>query len=173
MVNGEKNLESYLSKSRCGVQCDIILRPMTEVDLEQVVGIEILAFPHPWTEEHFRDELRSPYGFPFVAVDDLGVVAGYLCPALLLDEGEILDVAVNGAFRNRGIGRLLVESALDFFRERGANRVYLEVRVSNQSAISLYRSLGFRDAGCRKRYYENGEDALLMEISFNGAAYAV
>jgi [ribosomal protein S18]-alanine N-acetyltransferase len=146
---------------------------MTEGDLEQVVAIEEKSFSRPWTPEQFRDELRSPYAFPRVAVTPSGGVAGYLCPSLLLDEGEILDVAVSGEFRGKGIGRLLVLDALEFFRERGALRVYLEVRVSNQAAISLYRSLGFRDAGCRKRYYENGEDALLMDIILNGVSHAV
>ncbi len=146
---------------------------MTERDLEQVVAIENQSFPHPWTLEHFREELCSPHGFPLVAEADRGGVAGYLCPSLILDEGEILDVAVSGDFRGKGIGRLLVASTLEFFREQGVMRVFLEVRVSNQAAISLYRSLGFREAGCRKRYYENGEDALLMDFIINGVEHAV
>jgi ribosomal-protein-alanine N-acetyltransferase len=93
-------------------------------------------------------------------------VAGYLCPSLILDEGEILDVAVRDNCRSLGIGRLLVTTALTLFRERAVQLVYLEVRISNQAAISLYRSLGFRESGRRTRYYENGEDALLMEIFF-------
>ncbi len=156
-----------------GPRSPVSLRPMTSADLEQVVGIENQSFSHPWTLEHFRGELNSPHAFPYVAVTSPGVVAGYLCPRLLLDEGEILDVAVSGEFRGQGIGRLLVESALTLFRERGAVRIYLEVRVSNQTAISLYHSFGFRESGCRKRYYENGEDALLMDFIFNGVSHAV
>ena len=99
-----------------------------------------------------------------MAVPSAGKIAGYLCPSLVLDEGEILDVAVVADYRGLGIGRLLVTTALRVFQERGALRVYLEVRTSNQAAISLYQALGFRETGRRKRYYENGEDALLMDI---------
>lgn len=137
---------------------------MTADDLAQVVVIEQHSFPHPWTIEHFRDELCSPRAFPLVAVPSAGKIAGYLCPSLVLDEGEILDVAVVADYRGLGIGRLLVTTALRVFQERGALRVYLEVRTSNQAAISLYQALGFRETGRRKRYYENGEDALLMDI---------
>jgi ribosomal-protein-alanine N-acetyltransferase len=143
---------------------DIAMRPMTLEDLEQVVDIEQTSFPRPWTKDHFRDELDSPNTFPLVAVASDGRVAGYLCPSQVLDEGEILDVAVRDDFRGQGIGRLLVTEALRLFREQGAQRVWLEVRTSNQAAISLYRALGFRQTGLRERYYENGEDALLMDI---------
>jgi ribosomal-protein-alanine N-acetyltransferase len=140
---------------------------MNEGDLLQVVAIEQQSFPHPWTVEHFRDELFSSHAFPLSAVIGNGIITGYLCPSLVLDEGEILDVAVHDDCRGLGIGRLLVEETLRLFRERGASRVFLEVRVSNEAAISLYRSLGFRESGRRTRYYENGEDALLMDISFD------
>ena len=150
MVNGEK--------------VELVIRPMTAEDLDQVVAIEEHSFPHPWTSEHFRDELQSPHCFPLIALTAEGKIAGYLCPSLVVDEGEILDVAVRGDCRGLGIGRLLVTAALRVFKERGCQRVYLEVRTSNQAAISLYLALGFREAGCRKRYYENGEDALLMDI---------
>ena len=145
----------------------ITIRPMTEGDLTQVVAIEQHSFPHPWTIEHFRDELRSPHAYPLVAATADGVIAGYLCPSLVLDEGEILDVAVREEYRGRGIGRLLTETALKGLRERGALRVSLEVRTSNEAAIALYRHLGFTVTGRRKRYYENGEDALLMDINYD------
>lgn len=151
----------------------VFLRPMTEGDLDQVVAIEQRSFPLPWTREQFLDELRSSHSFPLVAVAYDGVVAGYLCPSQVLDEGEILDVAVAEEFQGQGVGRLLVESALASFRERGVLRIFLEVRVSNQPAISLYQNLGFQKAGYRKRYYENGEDALLMDFSINGVEHAI
>ena len=136
---------------------------MTPADLDRVVAIEVDSFPSPWTPAHFLDELNAPNAFPLVAVAAEGGIAGYLCPSLVLDEGEILDVAVRGDCRGLGIGRLLVTEALRLFRERGADRVFLEVRLSNEAAISLYRALGFHECGQRHRYYENGEDALLME----------
>ncbi|HOP41586.1 MAG TPA: GNAT family N-acetyltransferase, partial [Geobacteraceae bacterium] len=67
----------------------------------------------------------------------------------------------------KGIGKLLVLAALEEFRKRGASFVALEVRPSNAAAIALYRHVGFVATGRRKRYYENGEDAILMSIEMN------
>ena len=144
----------------------ITVCPMTESDLDQVLAIESASFPHPWSKTHFLDELNSPYAFPLVALNQEGAVIGYICPMLLLDEGHILDVAVRTDQRGRGLGKLLVERVLDECRDRGAAFVSLEVRPSNTAAISLYRLLGFVETGRRKRYYEDGEDALLMEYIY-------
>lgn len=144
---------------------EIVICPMTEADLDAVLEIEQACFPRPWTREHFSYEVNTPARFPMVALVD-GYLAGYICPMLVLDEGHILDVAVSPLMRGRGIGRLLVERALLDCRERGASFVSLEVRCSNVSAISLYRALGFVETGIRKRYYENGEDAVLMEYLY-------
>ncbi len=145
---------------------DISVCSMTERDLEQVLAIENDAFPRPWTRDHFLDELRSPHSFPLVALGRDGVVLGYICPMQILDEGHILDVAVRKDFCGKGIGRLLVETSLRMCREKGSDFVSLEVRPSNVAAISLYRRLGFSEVGRRKGYYENGEDALLMQYLF-------
>lgn len=146
---------------------EIFVCPMSERDLEQVLAIENAAFPLPWTENHFLDELRSPHSFPLVALGQNGLVLGYICPMHLLDEGHILDVAVRKDFCGQGVGRLLVETTLRMCREKGADFVSLEVRQSNVGAIALYRQLGFVEVGRRKRYYENGEDAILMEYLYN------
>ncbi len=78
-----------------------------------------------------------------------------------------MNVAVRKDLCGRGLGTLLVENILRMCREKGADFVSLEVRPSNVSAISLYQRLGFVEVGRRKGYYENGEDALLMEFIFN------
>jgi len=139
---------------------------MREEDLDAVVAIESASFSHPWTIRHFLDEIESPCSFPTVALNGGGTVVGYLCLKQVLDEAEILDVAVPDALRGTGLGRLLVESALAEARLRGARVVLLEVRVGNAAAIGLYRRLGFVDQGVRKRYYQDGEDALLMEYIY-------
>jgi [ribosomal protein S18]-alanine N-acetyltransferase len=145
---------------------DIVICPMTESDLEDVLAIESDSFPLPWSKTHFLDELNAPHSFPLVALDRDGAVIGYVCPMLLLDEGHILDVAVRKDYRGHGIGRLLVAHVLGEGRERGAAFVSLEVRPSNSAAIALYAGMGFVETGRRKRYYENGEDAILMEYIF-------
>jgi ribosomal-protein-alanine N-acetyltransferase len=142
---------------------DITVCLMTEADLDQVLAIEEVSYPRPWAREHFLEELKSPYAFPLVALDSEGRVAGYICPTLLFDEGEIRNVAVRSDIRNCGVGRILVEKVLDECRSRNAAYVGLEVRVSNSAARALYEKLGFVESGQRPKYYENGEDAVLME----------
>lgn len=148
---------------------NIVICAMTESDLPQVLSIEVDSYPRPWSTSHFLDELASPHSFPLIAFDPEGLVAGYICPMVLLDEGHILNVAVRKDSRGLGIGRLLMENALMECRERGAEFVSLEVRPSNGSALVLYGSLGFTETGRRKKYYENGEDALLMEYIFGNS----
>jgi len=143
---------------------------MCEQDLEDVLTIESASFSRPWTRRHFLDEMESPFGFPLVALAPDGALAGYLCLKLLLDEAEILDVAVSDSQRCRGVGRILLEGALDLCRAGETAFVSLEVRAGNGAAIALYHRFDFRKVGRRKSYYENGEDAILMEYSFGGQA---
>jgi len=139
---------------------------MCESDLESVLQVESSSFPRPWTRDHFLAEIQSPFGTPLVAITPENQLAGYLCLKVVFDEAEILDVAVADPLRGRGLGRLLVEHAIELCRSQEVALLALEVRVSNLAAISLYRQLGFRETGRRKRYYENGEDAILMDYTF-------
>ncbi|WP_460595110.1 ribosomal protein S18-alanine N-acetyltransferase [Geomonas sp. Red276] len=145
----------------------IELRRLVEKDLDKVLEIESSSFSRPWTRQHFLDEIGSSLSTPVVAVTGEGGVAGYLCLKQIVDEAEILDVAVNPALRGRGIGRLLVEHALSESRDSGARVVCLEVAAGNGGAIALYRSQGFTEVGRRKKYYHNGDDAILMEYTFS------
>jgi ribosomal-protein-alanine N-acetyltransferase len=148
---------------------EITICPMTESDLDEVLVIESESFPRPWTKTHFLDELRSAHSFPLVALGLNHIILGYICPMLVIDEGHILDVAVHKCFRGQGIGKLLVERVLSDCYSGGAEFVSLEVRLSNLSAIQMYMKLGFKVTGRRKRYYENGEDALMMEYLFTAS----
>jgi ribosomal-protein-alanine N-acetyltransferase len=145
---------------------EIIICPMTAEDLDQVLAIEQASFPSPWLRQHFVDELNSAHAFPLSAFEPGGRLVGFICPMLLLDEGHILDVAVDPACRGKGVGRLLVQRVLDDCRIGGASFVSLEVRVSNDAAIALYQGMGFTEVGRRKRYYRDGEDALMMEYLY-------
>ena len=147
-------------------QTFISVRPLCEADLETVLDIESASFSRPWTRRHFLDEIDSPFGLPLVALTSESRVAGYLCLKLVLDEAEILDVAVCPSQRGRGVGQSLVEHALRLCQGSNVAQLALEVRVDNQAAIALYRRLGFRETGLRKGYYEDGTDALLMDYNF-------
>ncbi len=148
------------------------VRPMCTADLDQVLAIEESSFPRPWTREHFRHELDTRHAMPLVAVAGDGTVVGYLCVTLLFDEAEILDVAVLTKLRGCGVGRLLLERTIELCRVNGVKDIHLEVRCSNLAAISLYERFGFARTGERRRYYENGEDAILMHLT-TGECHAV
>ena len=152
------------------LSCNDILRPMipirsmTEADLDAVLAIEQACFPRAWTREHFLAELVSPYGISVVA-EQQGRVAGYLCLSVLLDEAEILDVAVDPALQRSGIGTALLDWACTTVRQHGTRLLRLEVRASSAPAIALYERFGFVRCGLRRGYYENGIDAVLMDLN--------
>ena len=135
---------------------------MLEADLAEVLCIEQACFLRAWTSEHFLAEIGSERGIPVVAELD-GRVVGYLCLTVLLDEAEILDVAVDPTLQGRGIGAQLVQWACDEAIQRGARLLLLEVRATSQPAIALYERFGFQRSGLRKAYYEDNIDAILMD----------
>lgn len=146
---------------------EICIRPMTRADLDDVLAIEQASFLSPWRREHFLQEIHSHLSFPLVAVHG-ECVAGYVCLMSLFEEAQILDIAVAPSFRGRGVGRALLERAIAIAREKGAERLVLEVRESNGAAIRLYERFGFVRYFVRKGYYEGKEDALLMEKELLG-----
>lgn len=93
-----------------------------------------------------------------------GVVAALLAWRVV-DEVTLLDVAVREAFRRHGHGRALVRELLEWSRAEGARLVILEVRASNVAARTLYAALGFEEVNVRRRYYEDGEDAVEMHAA--------
>ncbi len=142
------------------------IRPARVSDLPSILAIEREAFPTPWSEEDFRQEFRKPYSYFWVAVNKEGEVIGYICFWLVADEMQLANLAVQKAWRRRGIGQSLLRLALKVARLRGARRAILEVRENNLPAIRLYRRLGFQIEGVRRAYYrDTGEDALLMGLS--------
>lgn len=142
--------------------------PMGAEDLDQVLAIERASFPHPWSRQAFLYELRENRVarlWVARASDAPGTpVVGYLCLWLIADELHITNFAVDPAYRRRGIGRQLMGTLLELYRQEGATRAALEVRPGNDQARRLYEAFGFRQVGLRKGYYfDTGEDAVLME----------
>ncbi len=145
---------------------DYTIDDMTHDDLDEVLEIERSSFPSPWSRELFLREFENSFSFNLVArscEEGKGRIVGYIVFWITADEMHILDLAVHKDFRRQGIGSSLVNRALNIGRHRGGRRVFLEVRRSNCKAQRLYRTLGFVTIGERKRYYSDGEDALVME----------
>ena len=142
----------------------MILRDMTEADLDGVLRIEREVHAHPWTLGNFSDALRSSYECK-VYESEAGEMLGYAVLMLAVDEAELLDIAIGARHQRQGRGRKLLEEMMALARRRGMQHMVLEVRASNAAAIGLYRSAGFTDIGLRRDYYpaEHGrEDAILM-----------
>ncbi len=141
----------------------MILRDMTEADLDGVLRIEREVHAHPWTPGNFSDALRSKYECKVYEKD--GIMLGYAVLMLAVDEAELLDIAIAAQHQRQGWGRNLLEEMMALARRRDMRRMVLEVRASNAAAICLYRRAGFADIGLRRDYYpaEHGrEDAILM-----------
>lgn len=148
------------------------IRAMKAEDLDQVMAIETGSFGSPWSRTHFMDELNNPdLSIPLV-VDNDGIITGYLVVWIILDECHVANIAVHPEWRRCGVGRRLMERAVEAGRERGSTRIMLEVRASNTAAIRLYESYGFVRVGIRKNYYHDGflktEDGILMDLDLTG-----
>ena len=147
----------------------LALDRMRPEDLDEVLAIERVSFTMPWSRGAFLYEMQqNRVARCWVARDDDGHVAGYLCLWEVADEVHITNVAVRPNARRRGIARTLLSSVLDNARARAFKVVVLEVRPSNHHALTLYESFGFRVVGRRHGYYyDTGEDALVMEIDLS------
>lgn len=139
----------------------MLIRRMTVEDIPAVVEIENQCFSLPWSENSFLDSLAREDTIFLVCVDE--VVTGYMGMYLSFDEASVTNVAVAPCCQKRGYGESLVIAAKEEAKEAKIERIFLEVRLSNVPAISLYKKLGFQELGIRKKFYEHPvEDAYIM-----------
>jgi ribosomal-protein-alanine N-acetyltransferase len=145
----------------------MIIREMLVDDLDAVMQIEEALFSVPWTREGFFTMLTMEHNL-FLVVEEKGQILGYCGMQWVLDEGDILNVAVCKERQREGIGRFLVDSVKRIAQDLGVETLHLEVRESNHTARRLYERLGFQIDGLRKKYYTDPiEDAVLMTWSGN------
>jgi [ribosomal protein S18]-alanine N-acetyltransferase len=154
------------------VEKAVKVRTLAADDIPRVVAIqgrspEASQWSQPDYERVARGEMRG-------WVAEIGEVQGFLIARQVLDEMEILNLAVNPALRLRGIGSALLKSAMDWGTSKKAARAFLEVRASNETAIQFYRAHGFEIAGRRKNYYADPvEDAFVLTRSLSASSNAV
>jgi len=142
---------------------DLVIEPLAEAHLPDILRIERECFPVPWTESMFRQEVEETWlSRSFVARVD-GAVAGYVIAWFLRGEVHVLNLAVASAYQRRGIGRRLMTYVVELGEQTDHHLVTLEVRASNDPAKLLYFTMGFAPVGIRRRYYrDNDEDAIVM-----------
>lgn len=139
---------------------EMLLRSLEPGDIDAMAEIERLCFAFPWSRESLASELNNPRAHYCIAQLD-GRIAGYAGAWIVLGEAYVTNVAVHPDFRRRGLGRALMQQLIEHAAALDAPDMTLEVRISNQPAIALYESLGFECAGVRKKFYPDGEDALI------------
>ncbi len=154
------------------------IRSMDVSDAKSVACLEALCFPCGWNEEQYREALQGGTVFGAVCLDTggnkaggdiagdiAGDIVGYAAASAVLDEMEILNVAVREDRRRMGAASRLLCAVLQEACERNILLCHLEVRQGNVPARTLYEHAGFVQAGLRKKYYaDNGEDALIMTL---------
>ena len=141
----------------------MIITDMKPQHVAQVAELEKICFgTEAWSEKSVASELDNPLSFWLVA-DDNGRVAGYVGSQTVMDETDMMNVAVHPDYRKQGIATALIVGLVEELRKKGSHCLTLEVRASNENAISLYRKLDFQQIGLRKNYYYNPkEDALIL-----------
>ena len=144
------------------------LRRAAEDDLAAIMAMEDAIYPEDaWSSENMARELTGDHTYYLVAIGDDGEIdayAGLLAP-LGTGQGDIQTVTVAPRARRQGLARTLMLALIDEARRRGAEELFLEVRVDNDSAQALYAGLGFDTVAVRKRYYKGGIDALSMRLN--------
>ena len=135
---------------------------MKKDHVAQIAALEMLCFGDPWSEDSIASELDNPLSLWLVAEQD-GAVCGYVGSQTVLDETDMMNIAVRPDCRRHCIAAALIDELIVRLKERGSHILRLEVRVSNAPAIALYDSLGFTQLGLRKNYYRNPkENALIL-----------
>ena len=160
-LTGEQNLQKTFK-----------LRNFTQDDLRSVVHINSVCLPENYTDYFFID-LHQKFPQTFIVAEENGQVVGYImCRVELglsnfgfggvIKKGHVVSVAVLPQYRRKGIGQALITEAMGGMRLYNAKQCFLEVRITNTSAVDLYKKLGFQVTRTIRSYYADGEDAYVM-----------
>lgn len=146
------------------LQIDAEFFPMNERDLDGVAGLEAELQAFPWSRGNFADSLQAGHSVWVLRIG--GDLVGFSVVMSVLDEAHLLNIGVNRRYQGRGYGARLLRQVMENARLNGAQKLFLEVRPSNDQAVALYRHFGFRQIGLRKGYYraaDGREDALIFD----------
>jgi len=139
---------------------------LEESDIEDLIELEKKCFEYHWTREQFRLGLERK-AFKVIGIRIDGELVGYMAFSLILDEMEILNLAVRSDYRRKGLAAILLQKSFDICIENKIKKSFLDVKESNMPALALYRNFGYKKIGVRKKYYpDTKEDALLFRYDF-------
>jgi len=151
-----------------------MIREMRTSDIDEVVRLEKEIFSDPWTKKMFEQEVSDNSLAKTYILEIDNKIVGYAGMWKLFENADITNIAVKKEQRRKGYGKLLLETILNECKRQNTEYVHLEVRVSNEPAINLYKSYGFEIINTRKSYYEdNHEDAYVMILDLGGYSVKV
>jgi ribosomal-protein-alanine N-acetyltransferase len=142
---------------------DVEMLPMNARDIDEIERIEYGVYTHPWSRANFAGSLGSGHSCWICRIG--GELIGYFVLMLAVDEAHLLNLSVAQKRQGAGFGARLLRHAMTVARRGGAGTLLLEVRPSNERALTLYRRFGFRRIGVRRGYYPAAggrEDALVL-----------
>jgi len=151
------------------------VRPCTPEDIPSVINVNSVTLPEHYSD-YFYYEILKDFPHTFLIAEMEGRVAGYIMCRMeyglsmtkrfgLAKKGHIISVAVLEEYRNKGIGSKLIQQAMEEIKTESGKECYLEVRITNEGAIELYKRIGFKVTSTLHGYYKDGESAYTMAIS--------
>ena len=144
-----------------------MLREITFADLPRLAELEKECFAHsPWSLQMLKESISLPSVYK-TCIEINGMVEAYLIVGYNDWESEIFTIGVSNNCRRQGLAKTLLQNLKDFCLQTKKESIFLEVRKSNISAQQLYVSFGFKQIAIRKNYYENTEDAIIMEYKIS------
>jgi ribosomal-protein-alanine N-acetyltransferase len=144
----------------------VSLRPASPDDLDPILMIENESYPEPWKRSHFEKELATNYARFLVLTDDEtdSVIIGYIIYWIQAEGVSLMNVTVNPKWKGLGFAKMLMQAMIRETVREEIPKIILEVRESNQAAIRLYEGIGFKKTHERRKFYQDGETAWVMEI---------
>lgn len=140
---------------------DISYRKFTIQDLDKVIEIERLSYQQPWSYGQFKDSLNNINTLANLVLDG-GVIVGYCLANICVNYADILNICIHPDYRKKGLGSALLKYQKKQLKRLNIEYIILEVRESNITALLYYEENGFKTLEKRKKYYRNGEDAIIM-----------
>lgn len=144
---------------------DFLIRNIQPDDLETISQIELESSLNPWNLPILTSTLKEKSTIALLTQSVDNQIISYLFCKHVLDEIEIENITTNNNFCRQGYASKLLNYLIQKGIQLKVKNFFLEVRYSNKKAISLYKKTGFKESGIRKKYYQNGEDAILMKLS--------
>lgn len=152
---------------------ETIIRQAKLGDVPAISRIETESFEMPWSAQEIVKDVTSGGSVYVVVAEKDSMCVGFAEMRTVAGEAQIYNIAVAPETRRSGIGEALLEHLINKADEIGCGVINLEVRAGNTAAAGLYKKLGFREVGRRRKYYGGKEDAILMDLDLNQVSVEV